>query len=342
MNIGAITRFGNQDPCETLRTGIASFDTFLSNIDQNLFGSGPVRALTLMEIRSHLVDKQEYYLESGLSEEESIHNAIQSMGNPIDIAGPQRDRLVKKFTSFFLFAGSVCGLGLGIFGGLLVYTAVGFEAGVGFGLISGLLAGILYGLFMGMYSAFYTPDRQLPSASVIEIQTEGSATFSVCLDRWNKILTQLLLMALLLGGSFYLLIGLTALFVPSLNLGILPWWLNLLVAAGTLPSAILFLSIFYEFQIDDDGILVNRAFYQREFCAWQDLREVGLWRDLPRFAPFAWKTVWYAEYETKTGKRRRFPIFPSMNNADKLIALLQEKAKANNEVVMTPTHLQAR
>ena len=339
MNIGAITRLGNHDPCETLTTGIAPFDTFLSNIDQRLFGSSAVRALTLMEIRSHLVDKREYFLDSGLSEEESIHKAIQSMGDPIDIASSQRACLVKEFKSIGLRTGTIFGLFMGGFLGFRVYCVAGFQAGVGYGLFSGLMSGILFGLLMGMILSFYTPEEQLPSTSINEGGIEGTGNFSVSLGRRNKNQTRLVAIVLLLGGLCFLLMGLRGFFFPWIS--VYPWWLNLIVTAAALLGVTAGVSNFYECHVCEEGILVKRLFYRRDFCEWKNLREVGLWQDIKRFAPFRWKKVWYAVYQTNSGKRRRFLVFPDMKNSQRLIVLLQEKVQANKERDRTSVNLQA-
>lgn len=344
MNIGAITRLGNHDPCETLTTGIAPFDTFLSNIDQRLFGSSAVRALTLMEIRSHLVDKREYFLDSGLSEEESIHKAIQSMGDPIDIASSQRACLVKEFKSISLCLGTMYGLFMGGFFGLCAYCVAGFQAGVGYGLFFGLMSGILYGLYMGMLTAFYTPEEQLPSTSINEGGIEGTGNFSVSLSRRNKNQLRLVAIGLLLSGLCFLLVSLISFFFPWFFFpwtSMYPWWISLIVTAGALLGAETVVSNFYECHVCDKGILVARLFYRRDFCEWKNLREVGLWQDIKRFAPFRWKKVWYAVYQTNSGKRRRFLVFPDVKNSQRLIVLLQEKAQANKDRDRTSVNLQA-
>ncbi len=323
MSLAGLTRFPGRDIPAAALTGNPVLDDFLTALDRELLGSARVRLQTVAEIRDHLLERKASFEKVGGTEAEAAEKAVQSIGTPDELAGPQRHTLKKKFLRASVPTGGMFGLGMGMFFYLMEH---GKDLGPVFFAVLGLCQGVGFGLFMGWFMTFILPDRLLTVTFKQDMFQDMEGDFTVHYSTAIRRMSYFLMVFFALTACTCLIFVIAGFLHPSLNRSLsFLWWCALtdgMFSALLLHYARLALR---EYKVDEDGILVKECIGRKKAFAWQDFQRVGLLGKIRPWVPYSWKKVKFAEFQKDGCKPVRMLIYPDMVNADRLFVLLDQK-----------------
>jgi hypothetical protein len=320
MMLGKLTRFpGTRIPAEAL-SGHSLLNAYLTDLDSRLLGSARVRLQTLAEVRDHLEESARHHTESGLPEDRAMELAIQAMPGKAQ-AMAQRAELLRRFVRVAVPSGLLWGVSMAAFWSFMP----GSSEILALVWMLWLSTGVLFGAFLGWYTAFIMPQRLLTTTPGRQLAAAPSRGISVSYSPAMQRLGACMSIFFALMAPAFLALGVIGMFnSAAIEVFFFPWWACLLLAPVLVFDFFMVRLAARRYEARDYVIVV------RDFLALplNRLTAVGNLSDVRRFLPYYWKRVHYAEFKRDGGKAVRLLIYPTMLNAGRLFAMLQQHLEA--------------
>ncbi len=314
MTITNLLRFPGIDCPKEVLTGNMILDSYLIKVDQLLLGSGLIRLPYLLELRDHLEEYRERFMEDGFSEDEAAKATVDKLDNPVLYSKPQRSRVLRRFVQIIASMTVVVilfGFCLNLLEGMSITESI----------VMGWPCKLVCILLVAWFLTFAYPTKVLPTC------LGPGGTFTVAYPKRTIILSFVVILVCLalLAECVFRIIG--------VNFNI-PYTRELSASASVLSVAFIILLLIYvllkcivrRYQVSPQELTISKCFGSTD-VPWGNIDKLTSVGERHSWLPLKWywRDVYILAYRDVSGKTKKVLIPSEMENYDQLILIIREK-----------------